>query len=434
MGAGRTGRAASRALSGLVCGALTLTLCALGGTGTAATDGATATSGATSAGGATAGAARGLAGRLAERFGRAGLGPGAVGEVLDAASGSVLWSSGAGSGRMPASTAKLATAVAALTVLGPDHTEPTVARYRAADHTLYLVGGGDPALDRPALRALAADTAKALRARGRTRVALRFDDSLFPAPALSPGWLPGYYPDGLAPVRALGLLGERLPDTARSAAEVFRALLAADGVSGSGPIRAAAPPDAAQLAEHTSPPLWHTVEYMLKASDNNVAEGLLRLTALARHRVADWQDGTAEVRSVLGGYRVPLAGTALFDGSGLSRRDRMTPRALAAIVALLVRPGSERLLWPVFAGLPVAGRDGTLSAADHRFSTRPSSCAVGRVRAKTGTLHDASALVGLTGGADGRRLAFAFLENGPVRTAAARRGLDALAATVAGCW
>ena len=422
-----TRRIGLAALSALLCGLPVLAPCGPGGP-----FGPGAIAAAAAVGAAEGGS--GLAGRLAERFPRAGLGAGAVGEVLDTASGAVLWSSGAGAGRMPASTAKLATAVAALTVLGPGRTESTAVRFRAADDSLYLVGGGDPALDRSGLRTLAAEAAKALKARGLTRAALRYDDSLFPAPAPSPGWEPDYYPDEVPPVRALALLGERSPDTALSAAERFRALLAEDGIRSGPPVRAATPPGAEAVAVHSSPPLWRTVEYMLRVSDNAVAEDLLRLTALARHGAADWQDGTGVVRSVLAGYGVPLAGTALFDGSGLSRRDRMTPRALGAIAALVVRPGLRGLLRPVLDGLPVAGRDGTLSAADHRFSTRPSSCAAGRIRAKTGTLHDADALVGLTGGADGHRLAFAFLESGPVPVQAARNGLDALAATVEGCW
>ena len=375
-----------------------------------------------------------LSAKLAARFPRAGLGAGAVGEVTDAASGAELWSSGAGTGRMPASTAKLATAVAALTVLGPDRTQRTSTRYRAADNTLYLVGGGDPGLDQETLGRLAHDTADSLRARGVAAVELRFDDSLFAAPAPSPGWNPDYYPYDLAPVRALALVGERSPDTALSAARRFGERLAADGLRATAPSRAPAPPDAAPVASRSSQPLWHTVEYMLKVSDNDIAEQLLRLTALARHGTPDWQHGTAVVRSVLTGYRVPLEGTALYDGSGLSRLDRMTPRALAALAALTVRPRLGRLLWPLFDGLPVAGRDGTLSSAEHRFSTRPSRCAAGLVHAKTGTLHDASALAGVARGPGGGWRAFAFLENGDVPAATARPGLDELAATVEGCW
>lgn len=423
MASTRPGAPARVLLPVLLCAALTVggASGAVGGAGAAGAVGAS-------------GSDRDLAAQLGARFPRAGLGPGAVGEVVDAASGAELWSSGAGTGRMPASTAKLGTAVAALTLLGPGHTELTSTRYRAADDTLYLVGGGDPDLDQDALGALAADTARALKARGLTQVTLRFDDSLFPAPALSPGWLPDYYPYELAPVRALALVGERSADTALSAAASFGRRLAAEGVRSAAPARAPAPPDAAPVAAHSSTPLWQAVEYMLKVSDNDIAEELLRLAALARHRAASWQDGTATVRAVLDGYRVPLDGTALYDGSGLSRADRMTPRALGAIAALTVRPGPGRLLWPLFAGLPVAGRDGTLSSVNHRFDTSPSSCAAGLVHAKTGTLHDASALAGVTRGPDGRWRAFAFLENGAVTTAAARRGLDALAATVNGCW
>ena len=455
---------------------------------------------------------RALATVLADRFPRAGLGPGGVGQVLDAASGRVLWSSGPGTGRMPASTAKLATAVAALTVLGPDRTEATSTRYRAADGTLYLVAGGDPELDPAGLGALAADTARALKARGVTQVRLSLDDTLFPAPSRPPGWPPGYYPYVVAPVRALALVGDRTEDTAQTAARVFARQLAGDGVrsaaggpsSGtpappnptgpnpvgptptgpSGPsdpgdpgsvaapgpdpappgddgdaaavragavspatsradaaatgapaiVRAAVPGDAELLAVHTSRPLWSTVEYMLKVSDNNVAEELLRLTALASGRPATWYDGTAVVTGVLARYHVPLDGVALYDGSGLSRRDRLTARALSAIAALTVAPAHRSVLWPVYAGMPVAGRDGTLSAALHRFSTRPSSCATGLVRAKTGTLHDATALAGVTRDRSGRWLAFAFLENGSTPVHTARHGLDGLAATVEGCW
>jgi D-alanyl-D-alanine carboxypeptidase/D-alanyl-D-alanine-endopeptidase (penicillin-binding protein 4) len=377
------------------------------------------------------GAERVIAARLAARFRGAGLGPGGVGEVVDADGGGVLWSSGAAAGRMPASTAKLATAVAALTVLGPDHTEQTVTR--CANGVLYLVGGGDPRLDRPALRALADDTATALRSRHLRRVTLRVDDSLFAAPALSPGWVPGYYPHNVAPVRALDLHGEQVQDTSLAAARVFAGDLAADGVGAGGPRRATAPAGAELIARHVSHPLAADVEEMLKVSDNGIAEGLLRLTALARNRPATWQGGTEAVRSVLRGYGVPLQGVALYDGSGLSRKDRMTAQALAAIAALAVDPRHRQRLWPLFAGLPVAGRDGTLSAADQRFTARSSRCAIGLIHAKTGTLHDATALAGVALGRDNRWRAFAFLENGATPVHRARRGLDALAATAQGC-
>jgi len=418
--------AAPAALASPLCVILALALTGVGA-GTARADSPARASATRTA------AERAIVAKLAARFPGAGLGPGGVGEVVDADGGGILWSSGAASGRMPASTAKLATAVAALTVLGPDHTEQTVTRY--ADGTLYLVGGGDQRLDRPALRALADDTARELKSRhlAQDRIVLRLDDSLFPAPALSPGWLPGYCPHNVALPRALALHGERAQDTSLAAARVFAGDLAADGVGTGGPQRATAPPTAELIARHVSHPLSADVEEMLKVSDNGIAEGLLRLTALARNRPATWQDGAEVVRSVLGGYGVPLQGVVLYDGSGLSRKDRMTAQALAAIAALTVDPRYRRTLQPLFDGLPVAGRDGTLSAADHRFTARSSRCAIGLVHAKTGTLHDATALAGVALGDDGRWRAFAFMENGATPVHTARRGLDALAATVQGC-
>jgi D-alanyl-D-alanine carboxypeptidase/D-alanyl-D-alanine-endopeptidase (penicillin-binding protein 4) len=383
---------------------------------------------------------RTVAARLRVRFPAAGLGPGRVGQVLDVASGRTVWASGAEDGRMPASTDKLAVAVAALTVLGPAHTERTRTRYAAG--TLYLVGGGDQLLTAYGLRALAVATATALRQHHLPVGAFRVDDSLFPAPSAataSPGWRPGYYPHELAPVRALALTGARVDDTALAAARLFAHQLATAGVRlptepAARGERGTAPADALDLASHTSPPLARAVEHMLKVSDNNTAEGLLRLIAVARHLPPTWRGGTAAVRAVLAGYGVPLGGVRLFDGSGLSRRDRMTAASLSALAALAVDPRYAALLRPLFDGLPVAGRDGTLAADLHRFSSAPSRCAAGRVHAKTGSLHDAAALVGVTRGEDGRWKAFAFVENGSVPLARARQGFDRLAATVTGCW
>ena len=391
---------------------------------------------ASAAGGPTA-ADRTDAARLKTRFPAAGLGSGRVGKVVDVASGRTVWSSASTRGRMPASTEKLATTVAALTVLGPAHTERTRTRYHAG--TLYLVGGGDQLLTSGGLKSLATATAKALKKQGLKVTALRVDDSLFPAPSAAttpPGWLRSYSPGEVAPVRALALSGARVSDTALAAGRLFATQLTAAGVHlpAGAPKHKTAPAAAVDLASHTSAPLSQEVEHMLKVSDNNAAEGLLRLTALARNKPADWQGGTSVVRTVLTGYGVPLGGVRIYDGSGLSRSDRMTASALASLAALAVDARYTKQLWPLYQGLPVAGRDGTLSAAMHRFSTKPSNCAAGKVHAKTGSLHDADALVGVTKGKDGRWKAFAFVENGNVSATRARQGLDRLAATVTGCW
>ena len=74
------------------------------------------------------------------------------------------------------------------------------------------------------------------------------------------------------------------------------------------------------------------------------------------------------------------------DGSGLSRLDRLTANAVVAMLRSSWL--DEELREILLAALPVAGRSGTL---DTRMR---GTAAAGRVRAKTGTLNEASALSG----------------------------------------
>ncbi|MEU1185502.1 D-alanyl-D-alanine carboxypeptidase/D-alanyl-D-alanine-endopeptidase [Streptomyces sp. NPDC005820] len=390
----------------------------------------TATS-ASAASGLTA-ADKAMAGKLNQRVGAAELGTNVVGEVRDVASGQTVWSKNGTKGLMPASTNKLATAVAALTVLGPGHTVQTKAVYRSG--AVYLVGGGDQQLSSADLKSLATATAKTLKAKGHRSVRLMFDDHLFAAPSLATGWNSGYYPDTVAPVRALRIAGDETQDTALAATKYFAQQLTANGITVGKPARAKTPSGSTALASHKSKPLSTTVQYMLKYSDNDIAEGLLRLTALGQKRAATFAGGTAAVRAVLVKYGIPLTGVKLYDGSGLSRSDRMTADALSAIAGLAVDTRYQAKLWPILKGLPVAGVDGTLSTSYDRFTTAPASCAVGEVDAKTGSLTGVSALAGVTKGADGRWKSFAFVENGVSPTATVKHALDGLAATVEGCW
>ena len=73
--------------------------------------------------------------------------------MVDAGSGQEVWDHAAATTLMPASNMKLATATAALTVLGPDHRFTTKAVY--GDGTLTLVGGGDRVLTTADLTTLA---------------------------------------------------------------------------------------------------------------------------------------------------------------------------------------------------------------------------------------------------------------------------------------
>ncbi|MEU5637444.1 D-alanyl-D-alanine carboxypeptidase/D-alanyl-D-alanine-endopeptidase [Streptomyces rishiriensis] len=364
------------------------------------------------------------------------LGGNVSGVVLDSASDRTLWDHNGATALMPASNTKLATATAALTVLGPEHRFTTKVVY--GDGTLTLVGGGDRTLTSADLAEMASTAVAGLKAAGLTSVKVAVDDSLFPEPSLANGWNTGYYPDSVAPVRALVVDGRHVEDTSLDAGQLFAQKLTAAGVGVDGAVtRATASPGDAPVAQHRSAALSDIVHKMIKVSDNDIAETLLRATALGAGRPATFEGGTEVVREVLSlRYGVSLDHFEIYDGSGLSRANRIPAATLAEILELLTEPRYARTLGSILDGLPVAGEAGsTLGPEWGRFDDVNSKCAVGKVRAKTGTLTGAIALSGLTQGKDGKWKVFSFVENGSTADAnAIKDAMDGLAATVNGCW
>ena len=389
-----------------------------------------------------------LAARIDAAFSAKALGTRPAGTVVDALTGAVLYDSAAGVPLVPASTAKLATATAALVALGPDARLSTRVVDDPAAGTVTIVGGGDPTLTAGAaqpgfaaarLDDLARATVTALRGRGQSKISLRYDASVFSGPATAAGWKPGYVSDGNVG-RVVGLMVDggrvqpgrdaRSPDPAAAAAVRFAALLHERGIAIVGePRSGAATGD--EIAAVPSPPVKVLVEQMLVHSDNDIAEALARAIAHKTGAPATFPAGGAAVAAAVAAVGVP--GLQLVDGSGLSRDDRIAPAALAALVRLATLSAHPELR-PVVAGLPVAGFTGTLAThfggrATHRFA--------GVVRAKTGTLAGVTSLAGTVVDADGRLLVFAFVSNrpanSPVGTRAPADGLDVLVAQVAAC-
>jgi len=364
------------------------------------------------------------------------LGADVSGVVLDADSDTALWGHNATAAMMPASNAKLATSTAALTVMGPDHRFTTKVVY--GHGTLTLVGGGDRTLTSGDLAELAKAAVAGLNSAGLTSVKVAVDDSLFAEPSLANGWNEGYYPTEVTPVRALVVDGHSVEDTSVDAGRVFAKQLADAGITVDGDVtRATAHHRDVPVARHKSAPLSEIVKTMLKTSDNNIAETLLRMTAVESGRPATFEGGTEVVRHVLSNqYGVSLENFEIYDGSGLSRADRIPAATLAQILELLTEHRNAHTLGSILEGLPVAGEAGaTLGPEWGRFDDPNSKCAVGKVRAKTGTLTGAVALSGLTQTDDGEWRVFSFIENDS--TAAPndiKDAMDGLAATVNGCY
>jgi serine-type D-Ala-D-Ala carboxypeptidase/endopeptidase (penicillin-binding protein 4) len=388
--------------------------------------------------------------RLAGAAAAAAQGARLVGQVVDATTGRQLWAQGAGRSVPPASTAKLLTALAALTALGPRHQLTTSTR--RTGNTVYLVGGGDPtlSLDGPtaasppypapaSLAALARRTAARL---GHTRrVRLRIDTSAWSGPRLAPGWKPRYVTEGdVAPPSALELnegrldpdeeLSPRSSDPAGQAGDDFEELLRADGVRVVGPVRtAAAPASSRPVAAVRSAQVDQLVQRMLTVSDDDLAEALGREVAIADGYAPTFAGAAAAVTARAAALGIPTEGLSLHDTSGLSRLDRISPRTLTAVLRLAA--GRDRAtLQSMLEGLPVAGLTGTLA---ERYLERPTSSAAGVLRAKTGTLSGVNALSGLVLDREGRLLAFAFLASNAKSPEVTVPRIDRLAARLQGC-
>jgi D-alanyl-D-alanine carboxypeptidase/D-alanyl-D-alanine-endopeptidase (penicillin-binding protein 4) len=359
----------------------------------------------------------------------------------------VVYRSGSGA-VTPASTTKLLTATAALEKLGP------MARFRTtvrrAGGGIVLVGGGDPflATSRAAARGLyparatlddlAARTAAALVKQGLTRVRLSYDDSLFTGPKVSPDWPATYLPeDVVPPITALwadegkGPDGRYVADPSRAAAEAFAAALTAHGVAVRGQVApatsAATDPEVAAVQ---SAPLGEIVERTLAVSDNNAAEVLGHQVGLAVGGDGSFAGGATAVLQVLRELGVDTTGSTVYDGSGLSRRDRLTPETLLGVLRVAASDEHPDLR-QVVTGLPVAGFTGSLQ---WRFDDAPAA-ARGRVRAKTGTLTGVHGLAGIATDVDGNRMAFVAIADKVAvpQTLAARHDLDLIAGALGAC-
>ena len=112
-----------------------------------------------------------------------------------------------------------------------------------------------------------------------------------------------------------------------------------------------------------------------------------------------------------------------YDGSGLSTKDLVTPRATVQLLAFAAR---QPWFVPWKAALPVGGVDGTL---EHRFTEPPLK---GRVFAKTGTLGESRALAGYLECTSGKTVIFSIMvDNHAPGSSADRVIMDRVVAAIA---
>jgi D-alanyl-D-alanine carboxypeptidase/D-alanyl-D-alanine-endopeptidase (penicillin-binding protein 4) len=400
----------------------------------------------------------GLSAALAAALADPGLGTSVGLTVRDGRTGVNLLDVSAQVPRIPASTAKLLTATAIMSALGPARTFSTRAvRGVSAGRVghiadVILVAGGDTLLSpgrgnpaavagRAGLADLAGQTAKSLKGQDVTRVRLHIDDRYAKGARYAPGWFPADIDAGLTgPVAMLGLSTQRpapgraaSTDPALSAARAFSKALGARGITVAPAIdRVASPKTAPDLGVVQSAPTADVLALALQDSDNALTESLARQAAVRAGRPTSFPAVAAWVKETVASRRVAVEGVTLTDTSGLSAGTFIPVRTLGDVLTLAAG-GQDRALQDVVARLPVAGLTGTLA---DRFGKGPAHSAAGIARAKTGTLTGTAALAGTVVDKDGRLLTFAILADKVppgVGTLTARAALDRFVATLAAC-
>jgi serine-type D-Ala-D-Ala carboxypeptidase/endopeptidase (penicillin-binding protein 4) len=374
-----------------------------------------------------------------------GMGGSYSGSVVEVGTGKVLYAHNATRAYIPASTMKLLTSTAALSILGRDHTFKTsvVSPKRGQ---IILVGGGDPYLARKAdgaypkratISGLARATAARLKQDKIKKVSLGYDASLFKGPAWNPRW-PAFYTDSVSRTSALwvdegpigfGSPGPRPRDPAKQAATVFADALSKQGITVTTTGRARGPKSAPLVARVSSMSLERIVEHLIMVSDNDAAEVIYRQAAVGAGRPGSIAEANKVVRSELTQLGIWEQGMTINDGSGLARQTKVPADSMVKMLRAAAGQKHPELR-AVITGLSVAGVEGSLK---RRYVDDQSLAARGVVRAKTGTLNKVRSLAGFVRTTDGSLVAFAFLINNPKNEYAAMVWLDRVTTALSTC-
>ena len=368
--------------------------------------------------------------------------------AIAAADGTIAAERNLDTEREPASTTKTLTAFAAVYTLEMSGTLDTEVYLTHADTspTIVLQGHGDMLLGegqndpshingRAGLAPLAQHTVQSLRQRGIDQVALAVDDSLFGDDNTSTALEQNN--DGNAmytPLSSMAVDGGRMrygltadPDaftdyptlsrtTASDAAQTFRSLLTQQGITVTDSSDTSGTEASARIAKVSSAPLNEVMAFMLRHSDNTLAELFARLTALKLGLGNSMDADIQAVVQVLRANDIPTDGLHLTSCSGLAAGTRLRIPTLLAVQRSLV--GLDDGGAAEIEGLSVPGLTGT---ARNRAANDDIK---GLARVKTGSLGGVRALVGNVSREHGGVLLFAVIVNDSSDELAANNAID----------
>jgi serine-type D-Ala-D-Ala carboxypeptidase/endopeptidase (penicillin-binding protein 4) len=366
--------------------------------------------------------------------------------VVDAESGATVCAAAPGRPRSLASNMKLFTTATALSRLGPEARIPTkVFRDGKVDTagvlhgSLYLQGGGDPALGTPGfydgyLAGLGTNLfalTPQIKAAGIEKVTGRVyaDDTIFDRlrGVADSGYATSSY---IGPLSGLafnsGFRGSTsssgfASDPAKLAASKLVRSLRGAGVDVSTQVALRPTPAYAErVAMVRSPILTRIIDTTDVWSDNFFAEMLIKLLGARFGGAGTTAAGAQVVESFAASHG---SGVHAVDGSGLTRSNRASPRQVVSLLlAMRQDPAGEDFI----QDLALAGHEGTVDDRMH------GTAAYGRCRTKTGTITGVSNLSGYCFNRSGRIMAFSILMNGVGNLSLAHLDQDRIAGAVAG--
>jgi D-alanyl-D-alanine carboxypeptidase/D-alanyl-D-alanine-endopeptidase (penicillin-binding protein 4) len=199
---------------------------------------------------------------------------------------------------------------------------------------------------------------------------------------------------------------------------VFLQLWAELGGSLTGGVReGAVPADARAVAVLPSPTLAEVVRDINKFSNNVMARQLfLTLGMEAGRRPASAEDADAAIRSWLDARGLGIPELVLENGSGLSRRERISAEGLGRV---LQAAWKSSVMPELIASLPVTATDGTMKKRLKQNGV------AGQAHIKTGSLEGVRSIAGYVLDKTGRRWIVVFFVN-HANAAAAQPAQDAL--------
>jgi D-alanyl-D-alanine carboxypeptidase/D-alanyl-D-alanine-endopeptidase (penicillin-binding protein 4) len=321
-----------------------------------------------------------------------------VADVPEGGSLRRLFGKRAGKRRKLASNSKLFTTATALVKFGPTTRLETTAWSTGTvlagqlSGNLVLRGGGDPNLSSAGIGTLAGR----VRAAGITSITGRviYDERFFDTAK------------GVPVTGVSGGIGGSLdsalfyPGGAKKAAQDFVAALKARGVTVNATTQAGELPRATsqEVASYGSVTIAELIKSTNVPSNNFLAELLVKAIGGQFGAGGSTAAGMNVIKGFSAGRGAPLKGE---NGSGLTVRNRATPKAVGRLLVSMLRESdANRDAWE--DSLAIAGGSGTLA------SRMRGTAAAGRCRGKTGTLNGVSALSGYCL-ASGHTVVFSFL-------------------------